>query len=436
MPRSESKERKQRKYASIKTWMDKSTSGFKSSYLKLPKGAAFMEVKAGSSLIDVLPYEVKTGTETPGGNPHAKKGFLYWERTFWTHRGIGPNSEMVICLARTFKKPCPVCEERARILKNDPDDEDTKLADALKPKERQIFNVKDLKNPDKGVQILEMSSWLFGDELRKEIANSDEEDHWEMFFTPDEGKTLKVSWGQDKMGVNTFVRADSIHFKDRKEAYDEDEILGETFDLDSMLIKPDYDELKDQFLQGSDTKKKKTARDDDEDEEEEDEDTDSDDEEEDEEEDEPKKGKSSSSGKKKSSKSDSDDDEDEEEEDDEESDDSDEDDSDDEEEEEEEEEEDDEPKKKKAVKKKPSKSDDDEEEDEDESEDEEDEEEEDDEEEEAPKKKGAAKKKSKSDDDDEEEEESDEDDEADDDDFNDFDDEEDDEDKPAKKKKK
>src|SRR5438128_12162159 len=108
MSRSKSKERKGRKYASTKKWVEKQSSGFTSTYLRLPKGTSLYQPKAGSALLDILPYEVAKGSEVAGGNPHAEKGLLYWERTFHVHRNIGPNSEAFVCLAKTLKKKCPV----------------------------------------------------------------------------------------------------------------------------------------------------------------------------------------------------------------------------------------------------------------------------------------------------------------------------------------
>lgn len=476
MSRSNSKERKGRKYASTKRWVEQQSTGFTANYLKLPKGASLYQPKAGSVLLDILPYEVKKARDDKGGNPNVDEaGLLYWERTFYVHRNVGPNQEAFICLAKTLKKKCPICEERARIMRSDPDEEEEKMAKDLLPKQRQIMNVKDLKNPDKGVQILEMSFFNFGEQLQKELRNAEEEDHWELFYTTDEGKTLKVSWGEDSMGTTKFLRADTIHFKDRKTEYDEDEILAETHDLDSMLLIKDYDELKELFLQESASDKKKSKVKD-EDEEDEDDDTDSEDENDSDDEDEkPKKKSAKPSKKSEDSDDDEDDDSDEDDSDDddedekpkkkakpskdEEEDEDDEDDSDDSDDDEDEEEE--KPAKKKA---KPSKDDDDEDdsdsEEDDDSDDDEDEEpkkkskpapkksskdddddddsdseeeeEDDDDEEEAPKK-SKDKKKSK----DDEEEDSDEDDDADDEDFDGFDEEEsEDEDEKPKKKKK
>ncbi len=414
MSRSASKERKGgRKYASSKTWKDKQSAGFTSTYLRLPKGATLYQPKAGAAYLDFLPYEVKKGRDEPGGNPHANSGFLYWERTYWIHRNVGPNQEAYVCLAKTMKKPCPICEERARIMKSDPDPEEEKMAKDLLPKERQLFNVREKKS-EKGVQLMEISFFNFGERLRDELANADEDDNWDMFFTCDQGKTLKVGWGEDSMGTTKFIRADSIHFKDRPEL-DEDKTLEETHDLDACLIIKPYEELKDLFLQASAaTAKKKGKKDDDEDEEEED-DEDSADSEEDDDEDESPKKKST----KKPSK---DDDEDDEEEDEEDSDDEDDD------------EEDEAPKKKSAKKPAKDEEDDDDSED-DEDSDEEEEEDEDDEEDEKPSKKSPAKKSSKDDDEDDEADSDDDDESEDDDEESDDEDEDDEDEKPVKKGK-
>ena len=57
------------------------------------------------------------------------------------------DSTRVLCLNRTFNKPCPVCEERQKMLDDGKkwDDDSVK---ALKPVRRAIYNVIDTENPD------------------------------------------------------------------------------------------------------------------------------------------------------------------------------------------------------------------------------------------------------------------------------------------------
>ena len=125
----------------------KSGDGWVSTSLVLPEGTHFFSVKkAGVRRIDILPYEVKQD-----GNPFAAKGSLHYERTYWAHRGIGPNNDSYICSAKTFNKKCPICEYRAKLQK-DPDAEEQMVKD-LAPKERQLFNVIDTAERDKGIQL-------------------------------------------------------------------------------------------------------------------------------------------------------------------------------------------------------------------------------------------------------------------------------------------
>lgn len=238
--REESNDRRSR-YASVKKWVEKQGSGSAASYLKVPKGMSIFQPKVGIMLVDILPYEVGKG------NPMAEEGSLYWERTFFVHRGIGPNQEMVICPARTLNQPCPICEYRSRLSRSE-DDEDIKEASTLNAKERQVFNVINRKEPDKGVQLWTTSFHTFGKELQAELTNADEQDHWDLFFTLDQGYTLKIGFGEDSMGRSKFITADTIHFKDRK-PLDEKDILDQVALLDDILIIKSYDELEALFTQ-------------------------------------------------------------------------------------------------------------------------------------------------------------------------------------------
>ncbi|HUU41398.1 MAG TPA: hypothetical protein VMW42_10695, partial [Desulfatiglandales bacterium] len=98
-----------------------------SSFLSLPEGMEQFKIKAASEAIkiDIIPYDV--GKD----NPKADKGSLYWERTFYIHRGIGPNQEWVICPARTSGKACPICEYASKLQK-DPE-ADPAVIKALNP---------------------------------------------------------------------------------------------------------------------------------------------------------------------------------------------------------------------------------------------------------------------------------------------------------------
>ncbi len=235
MSRSERAEREERKYSSARAMVDKMGTGFSATYLKLPEGVKIYKPKVGTALLDIVPYV------TAEGNPNADEGVLHWERTFWVHRGIGANSETFLCPAKNFKKKCPICEHRMTLLQED-DEESEKARKALAPKERQLFNVLDRKEPDKGIQLMDQSSFAFGQVLLEE------------------GYTLKVVWEEDTIGRGQkFIKAQSIDFKERKDPLD-DRDVDEAACLDECIIETPYDELKDMFIKGADEEKPRRSR--------------------------------------------------------------------------------------------------------------------------------------------------------------------------------
>jgi len=404
----------ERRYTSARERADKQQTGA-SPYLKLPDGVQTYKPKSGTALLDILPF-------TAGkGNPWADEGALHWERTFHIHQNVGANNERMICPRLTAKKKCYICEYRAKLAKEDEDDNEETIK-ALAPKERQLFNLNNRKDTEKGFQIWDFSAHLFGRDLNARLRNADEDDGWENFFHAEGGLTLKVGFEDDTYAGRSFVRCASIDFKPRKEDYDEEEVLEKTLCLDDLLVIPTYEETKKALLETDEDdddeddepkskKKSKAARGKSKDEDEDDADEEDEDEDDEDEDDEPKSKKSKSKKSKDADEDDEDEDADEDED------------------------EDDEPKSKKSKKKSKSEKDDFEDFDEDDDEDEEEKprvkskDEEDEEEEEKPSKK---KKKSKKadedeDEDDEEEEEKDADEDEDD---------EWEEEKPSKKKKK
>jgi len=211
-------------------------------FLNMPEGASLFAPKPGRMMLDILEYEVGEG------NPIADPGTYYYERTFFTHRGIGPNNDSFICPAKTSGKRCPICEHRATLHADDGKAAED-LIKALKPTERQLFNLIDLKEPEKGVQLFLFSYFNFGKMLDAEIGNADEDDNWHNFADYDEGMTLRVSFAEDSFAGNTFCRAESMNFKARKTAYDADEMLEQVYCLDDIIKELPYKELKDIFLQ-------------------------------------------------------------------------------------------------------------------------------------------------------------------------------------------
>lgn len=226
-------------YASAKERIEKHESGYNPTAVKLPKDTdRLLFDKKGKYVFDIIPYVVGKG------NPFADEGALWCERTYHVHKNIGPNNDSYCCLAKTFHKKCPICEERARLQRSGGDPE---LIKSLKPSERQLWNVKDLNDEGK-MKVLDQSNFLFGELIDAKVGAADDDDHYENYFHLEGGYTLKVTVDQDSFGGRTFFKATNIEMKARKGDYDED-IVKETVCLDECLVELSYEKLKSIFLQ-------------------------------------------------------------------------------------------------------------------------------------------------------------------------------------------
>jgi len=231
----------ERRYASAREEATSRSEGLQP-YLKLPKGATMFKARKGAIMMDVLPYVVGDG------NPNAKPGEVYYARKYWLHGAVGADRQAHLCLRRTMKEPCPVCEFQDKLRQGGYEDDgpDTeKLIKSLMPKERQLFNVYDYKEPDKNVQVWDISFHLFGDLLNERVLQADERKKYDTFFHETDGLSLDVHMVEDSFGGRTFFRASTIDFVPRKDKINADD----SFVLDEMLVPTPYDELKKLFHQ-------------------------------------------------------------------------------------------------------------------------------------------------------------------------------------------
>jgi hypothetical protein len=239
MPRSEKKSRKREK-VSARGWREEKRGG--SIYLKTPEGIGFFKEEQKSYRLDFMPFIAGKG------NPRADEGEEYFERTFFVHRNIGPNQEWHLCIAKTFREPCPVCEFRAQQMA-DPDGDEVYIK-ALAPKERQLWLVRNLQEDPKQTLLWEISYHLFGKQLRDKIINADEEDEYDYFADPADGKSVRVAFAQSDRGK--WKEAVDIEFRQRKTSYDSD-IAQEMPCLDNLLVATPYEKLKKLFLQAEES---------------------------------------------------------------------------------------------------------------------------------------------------------------------------------------
>ncbi len=219
--------------------------------LVVPPGLSFFKPKkAGSHTLDIVPF-----LTTESRNRYAEKmrfskkvGVLYPERTFWVHYGVGVNNDSFACLARNFGKPCPICQQRATYL-DDPDGESQDKADSLKPKQRQIFLVFDNDEPDKGLQLWEVSQYNFGRHIEDYIegAPKAERSDFRTYYHPDKGMSIRVTCKEATTGANTYTDFLIYSMTPRAKPLP-DSLIDHEFDLDAMVAEPEYATVKAVFL--------------------------------------------------------------------------------------------------------------------------------------------------------------------------------------------
>lgn len=228
-------ERKQK--VSAQRRLDEHQSALSNTAIKIPEGANIIVIKKeGVRRWHVIPFTTKKD------NPFCDAGLLYFERTYWCHPRIGSNEDTYVCPKKVLGLPCPVCEDRAKRAKDPSEDEDT--LKALKPKERQLWNILDDDEKDKGVQIFDFSMHLFGKFLDGKINNADADDKemYKLFADPEDGLLIRVGFTEEKGGGYTFYKGSDIEFKGRKTVIDED-ILKQAYCLDDLLKVESYDTL-------------------------------------------------------------------------------------------------------------------------------------------------------------------------------------------------
>ena len=237
---------KKRKRVSARRRVEEHKTGFQMTSLKMPDGVGMFKVKSTDVLrLEVIPYIVPSGA----GNPFADDGSETYERTYFTHRDIGADGDVYVCPAKTAKKKCPICEQRVEMMRNNEDEDQIK---ALIPKERQLFNIYDHAAPDKGVQVWDVSHFLFGKQVEDYVKDGDEDDDYDYFADREDGFTVKVGMEKKAVKGNPFYSTTTVEFKQRKKPIP-DEIFEAAIALDELLIVLPYEELKAIYYQTQST---------------------------------------------------------------------------------------------------------------------------------------------------------------------------------------
>ena len=300
----------------------KQSRGSQFGYLNLPKGTpVFKEEPDTRVILDIMPYEVTIENHPDRDDDIgiALPGELWYKRPYSVHRNIGPENHSIICPTSIGQK-CPICEYRAQLLKEGQKWDDPSVR-ALKPSKRNLYIVipHGNKKLEEVPHIWDIAQSNFQVQLNEEIEENEAN---QSFPDLEEGKSLRIRFGEKSFGSNKFAQTSRIDFRDREKPY-EDSILDDVPHLDEVLEVPSYKAVEVMFFGGLDEDAAKCNEEEDEEEKprrsrrsdpqpESDNDDDSDDDEEEEEE-KPRRGKGKKEEEEDSDDEDSDDDEEEEE---------------------------------------------------------------------------------------------------------------------------
>ena len=204
----------------------------------------FFNPSEGKNRINIVPYQIKSKNHPLVKSGEAEIGEKDYVLDFYTHRGVGPSEKTVLCLKNTYGKPCPICEQSAKLRKEGKEKE----ANALKPSRRVIYNVEDLKEPGK-IKVFETSHYLFEKELIEE-ARDDEEGGFVDFADEEEGKEIKFRASKVQAKNMEYLEFKSFAFEDRDEPLDS-ELIESAISFDELLSVPTYEEVE-KILYGDD----------------------------------------------------------------------------------------------------------------------------------------------------------------------------------------
>jgi len=193
--------------------------------------------------LDIIPYLAgRNDPKTPEGS------WTYWFDV-WVHYNVGATKDVYICLARTYRLPCPICEYRTEYMAEEDYDED--IAGNLKPSRRSIYNVvvyDTEKEEAKGVQVFDASHWLMERLLvaltkPARSRGGQPTGGYVTFSDPVKGKTISFERkGKGKEGTD-FI---GHKFEDRDYEIGEN-ILEQAYCLDEIVHIPSYEEVKEAF---------------------------------------------------------------------------------------------------------------------------------------------------------------------------------------------
>lgn len=197
--------------------------------------------------IDIIPWIA--GSNYPSKNYKIAEGDIAIVLDLWVHYNVGPNEDSVVCPARNYGNPCPICEHVNQLRKEEDSDDDV-IKEKL-PKRRSIYQIVCYDSNDeeaKGVQIWDVAHYFMERHLT-ELSQKPKRGGFIPYADPDEGKQVYFK----RKGQGQFNTEYMAHqFLDRDYVID-DGILDSTISLDEAIVVLSYEELRNKYWGGEDT---------------------------------------------------------------------------------------------------------------------------------------------------------------------------------------
>lgn len=202
----------------------------------------FYKPEEGRNRINIIPYVIKSKNHPLVKSGDFEVGDKDYVMDVWVHKNVGASESSVVCLKKTYGKPCPICEQ-AELFKKEGKEKESK---ALSATRRVFYNVQDCK--DGKLKIFETSHYLFEKELIDEAR--DGEDGYVNFADEEEGKEISFKASKVKKGKIEYLEFKSFRFEDREDKIDDD-LLENAVSFDEIMNVPTYEQAE-KILFGSD----------------------------------------------------------------------------------------------------------------------------------------------------------------------------------------
>jgi len=200
----------------------------------------FFKPKPDKNAIDIVPYVIKSKNHPLVKAGDAKIEEEHYVLDIHIHKNVGVNKTDVICPKKNYGKPCPICEQ-ADDYKNKGMQ---KEFEALKASRRVFYNVVDVREPEKGVQIFDASHYNFEKELIDEAkAAAVPPDNFVDFADPSEkGFTVTFRAVEETFGKNKYFEFKSFSFRARQKPVAK-EFQDAAISFDDLIKVQTYEEI-------------------------------------------------------------------------------------------------------------------------------------------------------------------------------------------------